>query len=410
MGDAGGELFINTEAPMPMITEREQVRIFVPLPDTIKFAEDDAAEDEGKTALIQICMTGEFSHPYYGDFEITSKHLREMQRNFKSLDREVVLDYNHSVDATPEGSKAAGWFDKDHGLKVKSGGTKLYGLVHFTEQAVEYILAGEYRFTSPEIVWEYTDPKTSKNVGAALLATALTNRPFLTGMDPVELSEGVVTVHAILPSASARSPEAEPPDDGEAAEPGGQPRTEPEGGDGMKFNDTRVREILELEESVELTDQHRADAFDKLDEYAKAEPEGVLLTETEHTQLQADATAGQEAVEQLRGVEARDKVELAIQARKAVPAERETLEKMALSTPELFAELVESRPELDPALFVEAGSGEASEDGGNAEAVGLFVQEQQKEGVVLAEAYKAATKKFGAEAFNEWRYPNRKVS
>jgi phage I-like protein len=145
-------------------------------------------EFEGSAqSWIQIFKVGKFSHPLYGDFEITKDLLSKIVKNFETFnERDIMVDYNHGsgMTADPESSKAAGWV---RDMQVKKDG--LYALIDWTEAAVDYIHNGEFRFISPEWTEQYQDKRNGDLVGPMLLAIALTNRPFLEGMKPVELME-----------------------------------------------------------------------------------------------------------------------------------------------------------------------------------------------------------------------------
>ena len=64
---------------------------------------------------------------------------------------------------------------------------ELWADVEWTETAAGYIRAGEFRYISPEWDMDYRSEKTDTKIGPALLAIGLVNRPFLSGMAPVEL-------------------------------------------------------------------------------------------------------------------------------------------------------------------------------------------------------------------------------
>lgn len=138
---------------------------------------------------IQVLRTGVFHHPEYGQFEITDEILDSMVRNFKEVapkaPTEMVVDFEHQ---STKGvvAVAAGWV-KD--LVHQDGG--LFAIVEWTEEAAEMIRSDQYRFISPQFALEGEDKETGDKIGAELLSVALTNRPFIEGMDPVILCETV---------------------------------------------------------------------------------------------------------------------------------------------------------------------------------------------------------------------------
>lgn len=158
----------------------------------------DSIELDKKTKLseIQILRTGTFYHSSYGKFTITDETLKTMVNNFNKATpkapTELVVDYEHlsAIDITdPKQGKAAGWVK---GLTFEEG--KLFATVEWTEEAAEAISKKEFRFISPEFALNYKDPETGKRIGPTLMAVALTNRPFLEGMEPVVLSKSLGTM------------------------------------------------------------------------------------------------------------------------------------------------------------------------------------------------------------------------
>lgn len=143
---------------------------------------------------IQVAVAGNFSDPgRYGDFSITTEHLATMARNFADgkfpePPTEICVDYDHLTlkAKAPGDAKAAGWF-KD--VELRADGTELWARVEWTETAADAIRGKEYRYFSPVIRWDYTTNK-GEEIGAILFNGAVTNTPFLQGMEPLALSAG----------------------------------------------------------------------------------------------------------------------------------------------------------------------------------------------------------------------------
>lgn len=158
----------------------------------LRYLGDNLAFDETeKLNKIQILRTGTWHHPQYGKFTITEEMLETMVTNFNEVrpkaPTELVVDFEHlsAGDVTdPKQGKAAGWIKS---LVKENGG--LFAMVAWTADAADAIKKKEFRFISPEFDLNYTDKETGKKVGPALISAALTNRPFLEGMQPVVLSE-----------------------------------------------------------------------------------------------------------------------------------------------------------------------------------------------------------------------------
>lgn len=140
-----------------------------------------------KLKRVQVMRTGTFYHSLYGKFSITTVDLDTMVRNFREyrpkLPTELVVDYEHQS-GSGQIAPAAGWVKG-----LERDGDALYAAVAWTGEAVKRIQAKEYRFISPEFNMHYKHKESGKDIGPTLLAVALTNRPFLEGMEPVMLVE-----------------------------------------------------------------------------------------------------------------------------------------------------------------------------------------------------------------------------
>ena len=65
----------------------------------------------------------------------------------------------------------------------------MYGWYEPTERARQLIQNHEYRYISPAIDWAARNKRNGKPQGATLTSVALTNRPFLEEMPPIQLSD-----------------------------------------------------------------------------------------------------------------------------------------------------------------------------------------------------------------------------
>lgn len=134
------------------------------------------------TEKIQLFRVGTFSHPEYGQFEITKQLLAEMKTNFESKVRgiDLAVDYKHDNQDI-----AAGWIKN-----LELADDALYANVDWTPKGKQVIADKEFRYISPEFSFDYQDNESLKKHGATLLGAALTNRPVIKKMEPViELSE-----------------------------------------------------------------------------------------------------------------------------------------------------------------------------------------------------------------------------
>jgi phage I-like protein len=141
-----------------------------------------------KPVWIQLAKSGSFAGHSAGPFELNTKIFNEIIDNFRATkNRAVPIDYEHSgeQDATSgsipiNGAPAQGWI---RDLMIEYG--NLFGLVEWLPQAREQIRAGHYKFVSPAIRFGTKDRVTGKPAGARLSSVALTNSPFLDGMEPI---------------------------------------------------------------------------------------------------------------------------------------------------------------------------------------------------------------------------------
>lgn len=372
----------------------EFIRFVIPLTG-LKFAGDD----KKKTSDIQVCMVGKWEHDFYGTVEFTRQHLREMVANFKEGKRDLVVDYQHgSLAMDPEAAKAAGWI-KD--LYTKERGAQLWATVEWTNKAVKYIQAGEFKYISPECTTDGRKKETGEKLGACLFAVALTNRPFLEGMAPVELSEGAVFVTSIF----QKSPER------------GAKTTQPKGG--SRMDEKRIREVLGLTEDTAVTDDHRNQALKVLDEKL-AEAEGkvtqltekssgkVTLTEAEVTALRANAEAGSQAAKALKEMQVCTALKDAQTAGKIAGIETPLYAQVKKTLEANYADglaLIEALPRVVD-FSVRGADGEPGGDAGADGEVKTFIDGRisGEKAVTMSVALSEAYAKFGKEKVNAWRY------
>ncbi len=134
------------------------------------------------TSWIQAVPVGTYQHPSYGEISFTPDKISNMALNVKNEVRDTQLDVDY--DHKSQSGKAAGWI-KD--AQARSDG--LYLQVEWTNTATEAIKNKEYKYFSPEYQDKWKHPKTGKIHQDVLFGGALTNRPFLKDLLPVNLSE-----------------------------------------------------------------------------------------------------------------------------------------------------------------------------------------------------------------------------
>jgi phage I-like protein len=153
---------------------------------------------------IMVACTGEFDHGVAGKFKIVPETLEAMMAGLAQ--REAPIDYEHlgeDSEPLPPGTQiAAGWMRRPAGIEpfpgtqLARGATQgqyladrkaLWVWASFTPAMAAMLKQEEYRYFSPYTVWA---SKAAKEQGgpANLKSGAMTNRPFLEDMPPIELS------------------------------------------------------------------------------------------------------------------------------------------------------------------------------------------------------------------------------
>jgi hypothetical protein len=138
------------------------------------------------TSRHQIARLGSYADKRYGNFGITSEQVASWQRNLAELQNgTVAIDYDHASDKPGGSTKAAGWISN-----ISIDGDKVLADVEWTPDGKDAVAKKYWRYFSPTFVDHYKDEQ-GKDVGPALIGTALTNRPFLRrGMPAINLSAG----------------------------------------------------------------------------------------------------------------------------------------------------------------------------------------------------------------------------
>jgi len=138
-----------------------------------------------KQTWVTVTRTGSFTDPRYGRFEITRDMLLSMVSNFKNdtLGSKIFLDVAHK----PQDGAAAEIMD----LAVE--GNRLRALVEWSPLGVEAIQKRKMIYLSAEYIENFKDNEEGNQHGPVLLGAALTVRPVIKRLDPVQLSENKLT-------------------------------------------------------------------------------------------------------------------------------------------------------------------------------------------------------------------------
>ena len=138
--------------------------------------------DEGKrTSTVTVTRAGSFTDPRYGRFEISQSMLLAMVANFNegAYGQDIFIDVAHK----PENGAAG----KVVNLSVE--GNRLRARVEWTDFGIQAVKEKGYQYLSAEYHENYKDNEAGKEHGPVLLGAALTVRPVIKRLDPVQLSE-----------------------------------------------------------------------------------------------------------------------------------------------------------------------------------------------------------------------------
>jgi len=123
-------------------------------------------------------------------FAITKADLAAVVANFTKRKADVVIDYDHGTEYSAGSGQpvpAAGWLK---GIEAETDDRGiLWGMAEFTEKARAMLAAREYKYISPVINWGTRDKRTGEQQGATITSVALTNVPVLEEMPAIALSE-----------------------------------------------------------------------------------------------------------------------------------------------------------------------------------------------------------------------------
>jgi len=227
--------------------------------------------DASGLSWIQVFPYDEWDHPLYGKTVMTPDKAGKLVRHFYEGARgiEVTTDYEHGEDAA-KGGKASGTI-----RKVEARNDGLWCGVEWTPTARKEIADGEWRYFSGAFFEEYTRQPDGEKFECVLDGGGLTNKPWVKGMMPVNLSELVVEKEATVadePKSEVVEKEHSEPGSGAGGEP--QPRETGEHGKGEQgtrgsdpsapdeqpsVTEAKIREALGLDDDDDL-----ATAIDEL--------------------------------------------------------------------------------------------------------------------------------------------------
>lgn len=164
----------------------------IDLSDAIQFADGDDFE---KPRWVHLLPLGNYVHPRFGDLDFSPDRIQRFHENAEKRVRGIDLDIDYEHKEGVDGGRAAGWIVKTEPRLEDSDPEKrgLWALVNFTRKALEEIKEGVWRYMSADFDWEWADPQGNK-FSDVLFGGALTNRPFMKNLMPINLSEHIDAV------------------------------------------------------------------------------------------------------------------------------------------------------------------------------------------------------------------------
>lgn len=152
---------------------------------------DLSGSDEKKLATLEVLKVGDFDSPTHGKFKITQEMLSDAVQNFnKNVHRlkvkdEIVAPLNFSHNQSGE---AAGWIKE---LYLSDDKTTLIAKILLTEEGKKKAKTGGFLFASAEFSFLFYDPELKQNFKNVLTGVALTNIPFMRGLNSIKLTQKI---------------------------------------------------------------------------------------------------------------------------------------------------------------------------------------------------------------------------
>jgi hypothetical protein len=225
---------------------------------------------DGNKLWVQLYPYDSWDHPMYGVTTVNKYSGMKFAENFNKnvYGQDILTDYEHGLDKA-KGRKASGKY-----LKIEPRNDGVYGLIQFTEEAVKEIENGEWNYFSTEHYPKWTHPSTGDKHMDVITGGALTNKPWVKGMLPLNFSEVFIEEHPELVGEHSDLETHDPgfpPDprtnEDDSAETGSRRDTPPAGEDGsvpdrsktvenkggeMDDLEKQLREALNLDESADI--------------------------------------------------------------------------------------------------------------------------------------------------------------
>jgi 8-oxo-dGTP pyrophosphatase MutT (NUDIX family) len=139
-----------------------------------------------KLVWVQLAEVGSWKGHPAGPFELTPAIFAEAKRNFEARNLPIQFDMDHCSEEEASagtlpilGAPAHGWVHRLDNRSIAG----LWGLTEWFDYARDGIKSGAFAFLSPAFRFGCRDQVTGKPIGARITSAAITNKPFLTGLE-----------------------------------------------------------------------------------------------------------------------------------------------------------------------------------------------------------------------------------
>lgn len=139
---------------------------------------------EGDKTWVHLVRYGTIDHPVFGEINMSKEKVSNFVKNFRKNVRGIMLDidYSHKHDQS-KGDKAAGWI-----ISLDQRKDGLWGQISWTGEALKEVKDGAWKYMSIEFADDWCNAQGSCYEDV-LMGAALTNRPFMKGLSPINFAE-----------------------------------------------------------------------------------------------------------------------------------------------------------------------------------------------------------------------------
>lgn len=341
-----------------LFTASDRIRLIVSLDDVQLSGE----QGQPSRVELQLAVAGQFVSGRYGRFAIAERDFDEMIGHYGTVyplnPTELCVDYDHlstpdpDKPRTPGDGRASGWIKRIYKKATTLSGKSTIGLfaeIEWTPPAAELIRSKQYRFFSPTFVKQWVT-NTGKKIGATLLGGALTNHPFLHGMNAVTLSGELAIPYTGASMATIK--------------------TKDKNGAEVEIELSDLEAVPEVKahftpKPAPIADPAPAAAPAPAPAAAGQPSADVAQLSSQIATLVGTVSTLSQSVAQMQTQQVQTQFErdfdVALRAGKVLPAEKDTLKQLSAQSYQLFTQIVGARPDKMVKLGVNHGSSDIPE-------------------------------------------------